>query len=94
MPSPTGRERRSCQRHMSVDGLEFCLDHDAVEQIRIGATMNVSDTGMCVVSSTHLTEGECILIKNELPLASRKAVVRWSKNFQQNFCKAGLKFSE
>ncbi len=60
----------------------------------MGATVNVSDSGMCVVTSNHLREGECITIEDELALLSHKATVRWVKNFQQNFCKAGLMFIE
>ncbi len=60
----------------------------------MGATVNVSDSGMCVVTSNHLTEGECVIIKNDLSLLSRKAAVRWVRSYQQNFCKAGLQFIE
>jgi hypothetical protein len=94
MPSPNGTERRSCLRHVSMNGIEFCFDHDVLAKMCIGATLNVSDSGMCVVTSTHLRGGERITIKNELSLFSQKAIVQWIKNFQQNFCKAGLMFVE
>ncbi len=60
----------------------------------MGATINISDAGMCIVTSSHLEEGECIILKNDLSLLSRKATVRWVKKYRQNFCKAGLMFIE
>jgi hypothetical protein len=94
MPSPNGTERRTCLRHGTLKSIEFCFDHDFPAKTCIGAAVNISDSGMCVVTSAHLTEGECIIIKNELSPFSQKAIVRWIRNFQQNFCKAGFMFSE
>ncbi len=61
--------------------------------MRMGATVNISDAGMCVVTSSHLREGDSIIIRNELALLSRKATVRWVRNYRHNFCKAGLLFT-
>lgn len=90
MPSPNGTERRKCLRHVSLNSMEFCFDHDECRKMYIGATLNTSDSGMCVVTSTYLREGDCIIIKKELSLYCQKAIVRWIKNFQQNLNKAGL----
>ncbi len=87
-------ERRTSLRNVSLNGIHFCLDRDCPAKMCMGATLNVSDSGMCVVTSSHLREGECITIKDNLALLSQKATVRWVKNFQQNFCKAGLMFIE
>lgn len=94
MPSPNGTERRTGLRHLSLNSIWLCFDHDESQEMHIGAMLNVSDSGMCVVTSTQLREGGRIIIKNERSLLSQKAIVRWVKNFQQNFCKAGLLFTE
>jgi hypothetical protein len=87
-------ERRIYRRNMSLNSLQFCFDHDAPAKTRMGATVNVSHSGMCLVTSSQLKEGEYIFIKSDLSLLASKAVVRWVKNYQQNFCKAGLQFIE
>jgi hypothetical protein len=94
MPSPDGTERRTCPRHVSLNSIEFCFDRDEFQKMHIGASLNVSDSGMCVVTSARLREGGRIIIKKELSLFSQKAIIRWVKDFQQNFCKAGLTFIE
>ena len=94
MPSNIGTERRSHLRKVSLNSIEFCLDQHTPGETHLGATVNVSDSGMCVVASYLLKEGESITIKNDLRLPSQRATVRWVKIFQQTlFCKAGLMFT-
>jgi hypothetical protein len=94
MPYKNGIDRRTHIRNVSLNSIQFCFDHDSPSQTRMGATVNVSDSGMCLVTSSNLREGECIIIKDELSLLSQKATIRWVRNYQQNFCKAGLMFVE
>ena len=94
MPYTSGIDRRVHTRNISLNSVQFCFDHDSPEKTLMGATVNVSDSGMCLVTSSELREGECIIIKNELSPLSRKAIVRWVRNFGQNLCKAGLIFPE
>jgi hypothetical protein len=94
MPYKSGIDRRVHIRNVSLNRVQFCFYHDSPAKTRMGATVNVSDSGMCLITSSQLREGECIIIKNELSLLSQKATIRWVRNYQQNFCKAGLMFIE
>lgn len=94
MLTQDGIERRQCLRKFSLNTIQFCFVHDSPGEIRHGATVNISDTGMCLFTSNHLKEGESIIIQNDVLLPSQKATVRWVKNFEQNFWKAGLMFIE
>lgn len=94
MPFQDGIERRQCGRSVFLNTIKFCFVNDSPGEISLGATVNISNTGMCILTSTHLKEAESIIIQNDVLLPSQKAVVRWVKNYEQNFCKAGLMFIE
>jgi hypothetical protein len=92
MPYSNGIDRRIHLRNVSLNRIQFCFAHDPPAKMHMGATINISHSGLCVVTSDHLRQDECIIIKNDLSLLSQKATVRWVKSYQQNFCKAGLMF--
>jgi c-di-GMP-binding flagellar brake protein YcgR len=87
-------ERRQYQRNVSLNIIQFCLVNDPPSEISSGATVNISNTGMCLLTSNNLKESESIIIQNDVLLPSQKATVRWVKNYTQNLFKAGLMFIE
>jgi hypothetical protein len=92
MPFQDRIERRQCRRNVSLNTIRFCFVDDSPDEISLGATVNISETGMCLLTSNHLKEAESIIIENDVLLPSQKATVRWVKNYEQIFCKAGLMF--
>jgi hypothetical protein len=87
-------EERPCPRTVSLNTIQFCFADDVAREPCLGTTINISDTGMCLYTRNRLREGDSIIIKDAVPLPSRRALVRWVKNFGSTLCKAGLMFIE
>ncbi len=87
-------KERHCPRTVSLDTIHFSIGNDYHGKLRLGTTINISDTGMCLYTLNRLRKGDSILIKDDASFPFRKATVRWVKNFGKNFCKAGLMFIE
>jgi hypothetical protein len=71
--------------------VEYVLDPFNVNEIFEGIIDNISESGLCIVTSQCLTEGQEITIKSLLFLPSQTAVVCWVEP-QDNAYKVGLKF--
>ncbi len=67
------------------------LDPFKADEIFEGTIDNISESGMCIVTSEALTEGQEITIKSLLFLPSQTAVVCWVEP-RDNSYKVGLKF--
>jgi hypothetical protein len=71
--------------------LEYVLDPFNADEIFEGTIDNISESGMCLVTSQSLTEGQEITIKSLLFLPSQTAVVCWVEPADNGY-KVGLKF--
>ena len=71
--------------------VEYMLDPLNADEIFEGTIDNISESGMCLVTSKALTEGQEITIKSLLFLPSQTAVVCWVEP-QDGSYKVGLKF--
>jgi hypothetical protein len=71
--------------------VEYVLDPFNADEIFEGTIDNISESGMCLVTSQSLTEGQEITIKSLLFLPSQTAVVCWIEH-EDNGYKVGLKF--
>jgi len=89
-----GSKQRECPRTFSLNVIQFCVVNDSPGEIRLGTTINISNTGMCLYTFYNLNEGENIIIQNDVSLLFQKANVRWVKNYGKDLCKAGLNFIE
>jgi hypothetical protein len=87
-------KQRQCPRTVSLNPVRFRFLNDSSAEIHLGTTLNISTAGMCLYTLNHLRKGESIIIRDEDLLLSRKATVRWVKNYGETFCKAGLMFVE
>ncbi len=87
-------EQRPCPRTVSLDTIQFCFADDFTGELRLGTTINISSTGICLYTLNHLKEGDSIMIKDNVLPSFRKATVRWVKYYGNTLCKAGLMFIE
>lgn len=87
-------KQQQCPRTVSLNVIQFCVVNDSPGEIRLGTTINISETGMCLYTFNNLNEGDNIIIQNDVSLLFQKANVRWVKNYGKDLCKAGLKFIE
>jgi hypothetical protein len=85
-------EQRQCQRSVRLNTIRFSFVDDSPWEIRLGTTLNISTTGMCLYTLHHLAEGENIVLQDDELSLFRKATVRWVKRYRENFCKAGLMY--
>ncbi len=86
-------KQRQCPRTVSLNPVRFRFVNDSSGELRMGTTINISTTGMCLYTLNRLKEGDSVMIRDDdVLLLSRKATVRWVKNYGKTFCKAGLMF--
>ena len=78
-----------CYMNSSV---EYVLDPFNADEIFEGTIENISESGMCLLTSHALTEGQEITIKSLLFLPSQTAVVCWTET-QDDGYRVGLKFA-
>jgi len=60
--------------------------------LQIGLTANISDSGMCIYSDSHLNEGDILEIRSSLPVTYLWAAIRWAKKDAAELYKMGLMF--
>jgi hypothetical protein len=57
-----------------------------------GVAVNLSESGLYLYTSNVLREGQKVEIMSVLTVPSRTAAVRWTRNLNEDVCKAGLMF--
>jgi hypothetical protein len=62
------------------------------ETVNNSVITNISKSGICLLTPEALNKGENILIKCKINSPARKATVRWSKQYKDCHCRAGLEF--
>lgn len=71
--------------------IEFFLDLSS-QEIFEGVIDNISEAGICLITSNPLEEGQEIIIKTDIFLPSHSALVCWVKSHETAY-KVGLKFT-
>jgi hypothetical protein len=71
--------------------VEYVLDPFSADEVFEGTIDNISESGMCLITSRPLREGQEITIKSLLFLPSQTAVVCWIEP-QDDSYRIGLKF--
>lgn len=61
------------------------------DEIFDGIITDMSDSGLCLLTTNPLSEGQKITINNASPL-SRTAIVRWSERIDSLYHRVGLEF--
>ncbi len=88
----TARKQREYARRAFSDTIEYRVTDRFHDKIFLGAAVNISESGMCIYTFDRLAEGETIEINKRLPVACKKATVKWVKAYSGDFYKVGLRF--
>jgi hypothetical protein len=64
----------------------------SVEVALDGVIINISKSGICLLTPEALNNGERISIKCNANSPARRATVRWCKQYEDCHCRAGLEF--
>ncbi|MBE0425864.1 MAG: PilZ domain-containing protein [Nitrospirae bacterium] len=84
------RNRRKHERTLLNKVIEYSMNSSSDDKSIYGIISDMSESGMCLLTTCPLKNGEKILLKIVNPL-SKIAVVRWS-SAGGLYYKAGLKF--
>ena len=85
-------DKRRHRRNSIVTAVEYALNSLHPDETFDGVLADISDSGLCLLTTTPLNKGEEILVKINPAAFSQGAVVRWSKQYDNLYCKAGLEF--
>jgi hypothetical protein len=55
---------------------------------------NISQSGLCLLATEALTNGQTIIVKNHIFPSPRFATVRWSRQYYGLYYRYGLEFVE
>ena len=88
------RERRRDRRTIFPSTIEYGMKAAATGETFKGVAVNISESGLCLYTSSFLKEGQEIAIMSALPVSSRVASVRWTRSVNDDVCKVGLMFVE
>jgi len=83
--------RRHGRRNL-LSTVYYCLNPRSDEGLLIGSGIDISESGMSMVTSYPLKKGQNVIIKSSLPVPHRRAIVRWVMELNENCYQAGLEF--
>jgi hypothetical protein len=89
----TGEERRKRPRYTYSSKLDFHSNPPPQDITYSGFIMDISSAGMCIYTfSTPPNAGDEIAFKDALPVSYQKAIVRWVKQYTEDFYGIGVMF--
>lgn len=87
-----GVEKRRHPRREYHEKVDFCLSSRPDRKLFCGASVDISDSGMCMYTFDGMKKGELLEIRNEIPSPCSRAEVVWVKEYCGDFFKVGIKF--
>ena len=87
----TSFDRRKHGRIDFESEIEYVLNHTDKVFYK-GNIVNVSESGLCLNTSTELREGQEIIFKDILPAGYQTATVVWIEKTDGNYYMVGLQF--
>jgi hypothetical protein len=85
-------DKRRHRRSIILTKVESALDPLHSDKTRNGVLADISESGLCLLTSGPLNRGQEILIKINPAAFAQAAIVRWSKQYDALYCRAGLEF--
>jgi hypothetical protein len=85
-------DKRRHRRSGLATAVEYALGPLHTDETHDGVLADISESGFCLLTTTHLHEGQEVLVKINPAAFARTAVVRWSKHYENLYCRAGLEF--
>jgi diguanylate cyclase (GGDEF)-like protein len=86
------REKSRPTRFDSNATIDYVLEFDPDEEIQKAVMTDISNAGFGAYIYSPLRVGQTIIIKSALPVDCQRAVVRWIKEENERFYKAGFLF--
>ena len=75
-------EQRKKERYeFSGDKVDFTLTPFAQDELYSAGVINFSETGICLLSSTRLSPGQEITLRDFMSFSARSAVVIWTEKY-------------
>ena len=85
-------DNRRVERYEFSDAIEYIITPSTEAVIHKGFAVDYNATGMSLLVTTPLKEGQEILIKSITPFPSQTAEVLWSERYDEEYYKVGLIF--
>ena len=83
-------ERRKYQRNDLMAGVQYARSSDTSDNISRGVIKNYSYSGICMIASQPLAEGQEIIVNGIKVPSSKRATVRWQENIRKDAYEVGL----
>jgi len=90
MKEMTVFNKRRHSRDETISAVQYVLNRLHPEEIFDGVIANISESGVCLLTTDPLSKGQDITIKNKIPATSQTATVRWSTRYHDLYYKTGL----
>ena len=87
-------DRRRSYRKLVVKAIEYSILPSKTQETFDGVIATINESGICLLTTKHLTNGQKIAIKDNDYLSEKTATVRWSHQYDKYFYKVCLRFSE
>ena len=86
-------DRRRHRRKYLANALECELKQPHQEEMFDCVAANISKSGICLITTNPLQDGQEVTMKNHIFPSPRTATVRWTEKYQSLYFKAGLEFA-
>ncbi len=88
-------DRRKQERHNfpEILEIEYVTDPYETQKVLKGRVININDSGLCLIVSEPLFEGQEITIKSDLNTPSQTVTVHWIEKIDHGCYKIGFVFS-
>lgn len=88
------KEERRCERKLVLINTEYTLVPSPTVKTFNGVIIDTSEFGLCLLTTSHLKNGQYIVLTNNAQFCEQPAIVRWSQEYEDMFYKIGLEFRE
>jgi hypothetical protein len=87
-------ERRSGERYPFLKTIKYICIPDSGGDAFKGVTIDISSAGLCmyIFAGGCIQEGFRVEIRDDLPVPSQTATVRWIRQVEQDLYRVGLQF--
>ena len=85
-------ERRKEQRNDLTAFVQYTCSSETSDTFLRGRIKNYSYSGICMIVSQPLAEGQEIIVKSMGVPSSKRAIVRWQENIRRDTYEVGLEY--
>jgi hypothetical protein len=92
MEKMTAVDKRRHRRSDTIRAVQYVTTHVRKDEIFDGVVSNLSESGLCLLTTNPLSEGQNITIRNRIQANFQTATVRWITKYRGLYYMAGLEF--